>query len=90
VNAVRADAQRQIRVGGDQELKPSPTADLRQPPRGSPAIRGPEMAIHNCGSSREPARNCRRVGRPDRIGEKEQRRNSGGAGVAVEPARLCG
>lgn len=87
VDAVRANTQGELRVGGDQELQTPAAAEPRQSARGLEAIRRSEVAIHN-GRSRRQARRCReRVGRARRVGEKVECGNGRGPALAVETPR---
>jgi hypothetical protein len=82
-----ANIDRERWISCDEQRQTARAADLKKPPRYAFAIVGAEMAIHNGGAARQPPRNRRRIGRPFRIGEKEEGRNGRRARIVIETTR---
>ena len=74
MQTVRAETPRQPRVGPDQQHETAPAADAGQGLTDLDRARRAESAEHHAGPARQAHRDRRRIRRPLRVGEKQQRR----------------
>jgi hypothetical protein len=85
MNAGRADRYRQVWVGCDQHGQLTAVGDVGEAARGLGAVGGAEVTVDQTGAGGQTTRYRERVGRSDRVGQEDERRNGRGADVAVEP-----
>jgi len=76
VDAVGAERCGQARVRADQQDQAAPSGDRRQPRAPRQGVGGPEGSVDDGGAARQALGEGRRIRRPLRVGEGQQRRQA--------------
>ena len=89
VYSVRAAIFGKRHIGRDEKKKSAVIGDFREGGRRRKPVRGPEMAVDQTGTRREPGREAERVRRPARIGQNEKRGQMQYRPVAIPLRQTC-